>query len=373
MSDVDVTGIIDADVHPAIPGGIVKLFPWLSAGWQRRLEDRKDLMPTPNAAFRAPAYTAGGPDRLDANPPSGGPPASDAAYVGLDLMDRWGIDVAMLSHLEAATVVINLLDAEEAAALASAYNDCLYETWLPVDARFRHVMVVAPRDPELAAAEIRRHGARPGVVAVWVPTLNILIGDRFYRPILDAADEVGLPIFLHDCGARGLYVGGPEFAGGNPSSQLERYVGLHQFGHAHVASLIFEGTFERHPTMKVMFFEYGWTWAPSLLWRMDAAYRAGRASVPWVKRAPSETFREHIRFGTQPATETDRHDWLAATVEQMHGDRTLLFASDYPHYDGDDPPTTLRRVPDEVRRRILRDNAIETFGARLELPTPSAA
>jgi hypothetical protein len=41
-------------------------------------------------------------------------------------------------------------------------------------------MCVAAHDPQEAANEIRRIGGEEGVVAVFVPLLNILMGNRHY-------------------------------------------------------------------------------------------------------------------------------------------------------------------------------------------------
>jgi predicted TIM-barrel fold metal-dependent hydrolase len=54
-------------------------------------------------------------------------------------------------------------------------------------------------------------------------------------------------------------------------------------------------------------------------------------------------------------------------MEMMQADRTLLYSSDYPHWDNDDPGFVLDGMPDDLRRRITYENAVETFGDRLGL------
>ena len=39
------------------------------------------------------------------------------------------------------------------------------------------------------------------------------------------------------------------------------------------------------------------------MWHMDADWKALGDQTPWLKRLPSEYFREHIRVGTQPMHE----------------------------------------------------------------------
>jgi predicted TIM-barrel fold metal-dependent hydrolase len=58
---------------------------------------------------------------------------------------------------------------------------------------------------------------------------------------------------------------------------------------------------------------------------------------------------------------------LELIVEWMHGDRTLMFATDYPHWDWDDPAMSFTGFPDDLRRRIFAANAAETFGLPIDL------
>jgi predicted TIM-barrel fold metal-dependent hydrolase len=38
-----------------------------------------------------------------------------------------------------------------------------------------------------------------------------------------------------------------------------------------------------------------------------------------------------------------------------------LFATDYPHWDADDPQWIFRHLPKQLRSGILRDNALEFY------------
>jgi predicted TIM-barrel fold metal-dependent hydrolase len=42
-------------------------------------------------------------------------------------------------------------------------------------------------------------------------------------------------------------------------------------------------------------------------------------------------------------------------------EHNLLFATDYPHWDYDDPAQVIRRLPKAIQQRVLCDNAIELF------------
>jgi predicted TIM-barrel fold metal-dependent hydrolase len=49
----------------------------------------------------------------------------------------------------------------------------------------------------------------------------------------------------------------------------------------------------------------------------------------------------------------------------IEAERTLLYASDYPHWDFDNPLVAFKDVPPALRRRIFVDNALDLYGDRL--------
>lgn len=361
-SDRDqLVGVIDCDVHPLIPPGLKTLFPYLSLPWRKRLEPYADHEV---GMGRARHLRGDGVLSRDATPPSGGPPGSDPRFMVDHLLDPHGIARAVLFPIQASYVNV-LTDPDEAAVLATAYNDYMVEHWLSVDPRYRLAMTVAPQDPLLAAAEIRRLATTKNVVAIWLPTVNILLGNRHYNPIYEAAQDADLVITCHENIGAGMFQGNATFAGGQPNSYCEQFCVVSQLAMGHIASLIFEGTFERFPRLRVAFVEYGWTWLPSLMWRMDSTWKAGRKTVPWVKRTPSEYVLDHIRFTSEPALEPPNPTYLRHTLEMMSADRTLLFATDYPHWDADEPSRVFNEVPEDLRQRIFRDSAIDLFGERI--------
>jgi predicted TIM-barrel fold metal-dependent hydrolase len=356
------TMIVDCDVHPTVPGEVQGLLPFLTRGWQERLKPHHTL--PSRAGYEFPAGTT--VLRMDAKPPSGGPPGSDPAYVVEDLLDRCGTTRAVLISLQANNLRA-LPNPDDAAALATAFNDYIAAHWLTVDQRFRHAMVVAPQDPQAAAKEIDRYGETRGVVAVHLPLMDILMGNRHYYPIYAAAQEHGLPILVHPSGSEGgSIVGAPNVAGGRPGSFFERYCSLPQIYQSNVISLVSDGVFERFPKLKVLVVEAGYGWVPHVMARMDKAWLGLRKEVPWVKRPPSEYVLEHVRFTSQPIEEPKQREHVVHVLAMMEAERTLLFASDYPHWDNDMPDYAMRAVPEALRQRILYENARELFGARLD-------
>ncbi len=101
---------------------------------------------------------------------------------------------------------------------------------------------------------------------------------------------------------------------------------------------------------------------PALAWRLDK-HRARLASeTPHLTRSPSATIREHVWLTTQPMEEPEQRRHLADTIRWIGLER-LLFATDYPHWDYDDPDWSLPVRLDEAQRASLfRGNAMALYG-----------
>jgi uncharacterized protein len=360
--------LVDCDVHPHLGGGLEDLARYMSTSWQHRIgigansgSRSGDQVSIPrNLLYVNPA----GVLRRDAASPDGSLPATNPSYVSSHLLDAHGISRAVLIGGEVLGLGA-MPNGDIAAVIASAYNEWLAEVWLAADERYRAALVVAPHDPARAAREIRRVGQRPGFLAVLLPLRNLLMGDRHYYPIYEAAAEMGLPVTVHPNSAEGIFHTAPSLAGGPPTYYVEWHTGLSQVFHANVTSLVCHGVFELFPTLKVVITEGGFAWLPDLLWRLDKNVRGLRDEVPWIKRLPSDYIFEHVRFTTQPFIEPRRREHLHAMCDIVHADETLMFSSDYPHWDFDDPKRALSWLPDHCSRRVKAENAIDLYGERL--------
>lgn len=348
--------IIDCDVHQA----------------HRSPEDVLQFMPP---YFRQRGLSVGsgtglhspiGVMRADAKPATGGPIGSDPKTTREQLLDAYAIDYAILNGsgiLGCGT----LPDYDYAAALASAYNEWMMAYWLPEDDRFYGSVIIAPQDPVQAAKEIRRIGNHPRIVQVLMTSATrIPYGQRFYHPIYEAAHDMGLPIAIHP-GKEGTGISNPPTGAGYPSSYLEWHTNLSQNYMAQVTSLVCEGVFEKFPNLKFICVEGGIAWLPHLMWRLDKNYKALRSLVPWLKRLPSEYIVDHIRLTTQPIEEPDDPEELLQIFKMIHADKTVMFATDYPHWDFDSPTASLPKMPDRLRRRIFFETASELY----HLPIPN--
>jgi predicted TIM-barrel fold metal-dependent hydrolase len=298
---------------------------------------------------------------VDGKVPDGTGVAAPSAEITRDqLLDGVGIDWALLTSGPVAASTFHP-ELEYSNALARAFNDFTVERWLAVDGRFRYALSVNPRDPEAAVEEIDRLGDHPAVVGVmFLGGAPMPYGQRFYRPIHEACVERNLVWSIH-FGSEGQSVNAPPSAAGYPSYYGEMRANRASSYKAHLASFVFEGVFERYPTFKVAMLEAGFAWVPAFLWSMDQAWAETGDQTPWVRRPPSEYVFENVRFASQPEDEPRPKDGLAKILEWMHADRTLMFATDYPHWDWDDPAETFKTLPPKLKERIFSKNAMEFF------------
>lgn len=341
--------MIDADVHQGFPDPkeFQRHFPeyWRGKGLPGG-------MPWPGGVGRSGM-------RVDARPPGGGQAGSDPDFLKRQLLDDYGIKYAILngSGNLGANVHSN---ADFAVAYARAYNDYLIETWLG-DERLYGSMMIAPQDIPRSVEEIRRIGSHPKIVQVLMSSASSqLYGKRYFWPIYEAAASLGLPVAIHP-GKEGNGVTLPT-ASGYPSYYIEWHTMLATGYMNHMVSLICEGVFEQFPDLAFVLVEGGVSWAGPILWRLDKNYKALRSEVPWLHMLPSEYVKRHIRFTTQPIEEPGDEGLLLRLFEEIDGARTVMFSTDYPHWDFDDPTSVMRNFPEDVKERIFYQNAAELYG-----------
>ena len=349
--------LIDTDVHQALPD----LLPHLPRQW-------RDRWATTGLGTGTGYTNPRGVLRRDVTPPNGGPPASDPLFLISDHLDRYGIDLAVLTG----PFVLPLgTDPDYLNAVATAVNDSTIDGWLGVSGRFRGSILVNADDPVAAAAEVRRLGGRPDMVQVLMATTTRQpCGQRAYHPLYEAAVEHGLPVALHP-GAEGAGSAGPPTPVGYPSRYLEWHNILPLTAMAQLNSLVFEGVFEKFPDLRVVLVEAGLSWLPQLMWRMDKNYKALRDTAPWLRSLPSRYVLERVRLTTQPLEEPERPEHLHQVLAMMDAGRTVMFSSDYPHWDNDNPALLLRGLAPELRARIMGGTAAELYGVEGPVPAES--
>lgn len=346
---------IDCDVHVRWKS-TDELAPYMEEPWLSRLK-RGYIMyghngyPNPNGSYK-----------LDSIPPDKSSPGTDPAFTALDLLDKYEIERAILIGESSHLALSNLANADWAAALASAYNDWFINKWFSADERYLGSIIIATQDPKQAAKEIKRVGSHPQFVQVSVGSGSRMpYGNRFFDPIFEAAEKQNLPVAIHPF-SDGAGIANPPTSVGYPSHYIEFHTLAINSLQAHMVSLICEGTFEKFPNLKIVIVEGGIGWLPPLLWRLDKNWKGVRNEVPWVKKLPSEYAAKHFRLTTQPLDEPKNRKHLHQIIDMLPSKDMLLFSSDYPHWDFDNPFQVFRGFPKKVQEKIFYENAAELYG-----------
>jgi predicted TIM-barrel fold metal-dependent hydrolase len=347
--------IADCDIHP-VRRSNADLHPWLARAWQDHLAE---YGPRYRQGWQnGPAYPKSQPNaaRRDAVPPEGGPQGRSLAFMQQQHLDANGVALGILNPLGTGQGVQN---PALAAALCHATNEWQLAAWTGRDARLRASVVVPYEDAATAAAEIRLRAGDANFAQVLLLSRSAEpLGSRRYWPIYEAAAEAGLPVAVHAFG----YGGNPITSSGWPSFYIEEMTSHAQTCQADLVSLVIEGVFARLPKLRVILVEAGFAWVPSLGWRLDKHWRRLRSETPHLTRPPSDYIREQVWFTTQPMEEPEPREHLLDTIGWIGWDR-LLFATDYPHWDFDDPAQALPLpLTDAQRRGIMRDNALRVYG-----------
>jgi uncharacterized protein len=225
--------------------------------------------------------------------------------------------------------------------------------------RLRASILVPAHNPALAVKEIERLAPDRRFVQVLLFAMGeMLLGRRLYWPVYAAAEQHQLAIGIH---AGSTYHHAP-MSSGWPAHRVEDYVAQSAAFESQLLSFLAEGVFQKFPKLKVVLLESGFTWLPTLLWRTGKTWRGVRPEVPWIDRPPAEIIRDQVRLTLQPV-DAPRHDpqILVRTLEHIGSDRMLLFSTDYPHWHFDGEDVLPDGLSDEVVRKLLVDNPLETY------------
>jgi predicted TIM-barrel fold metal-dependent hydrolase len=353
--------IVDCDTHN-MPGE--RLLEYMPEK-QRQYLSLVGLRTIPTeAAVRTPVRPMS--NRLDSFPPSGGPPGSDPEFAREQLLDEYGISAAVVNNISLGS---GNIPTELELSMVRAINDYNQE-WIEADPRWLISISTSVIDPAWNVEEVLRcRGTSDRYIQILMdPHRERPAGNAVNWPVYELAAELDIPVAFHVSGwPKHRLMAGV----GATTYYTETRTVLDTLAQPLVASLIFEGVFDRWPSLKVALIEMDWTWVVPMAWRLDASWKVLRDEVPNLKRRPSEYLRENFWFSTQPGIEPEHPHQAYEAFEQFEragfGDK-LMFATDYPHWDMDSPfDATPRRLTHEVKQRILSGNAAALY--RLDLST----
>ena len=266
-------------------------------------------------------------------------------------------------------------DLELCYAAASAHNRMITD-FCATDRRLLAVAYVPMEDFERTLA-CAREAIALGAKALMIPSLcprrhsPSHIG---FEPLWALAQEAGLPIVLHVGGEEKMNpvykVNGlppvPDFHGGDDNFTSVSYMPIPNAAMQTLATLIFDGVFDRYPKLKWGAIELGASWLPGWMRAIDSAAHAFVKNEERLRKLsdkPSQIVRRQLRVAPYPHEDAG---WIIAnSSEEM-----CLFSSDYPHIEGGRAPLkrfeeSLGSVGALARRRFYSDNFIDLMGAGL--------
>jgi len=313
--------ILDCDIHNTYHSQ-QDLYPYLEEPYLSRLKEKGFGYPL--ETFQSSIHNK----RLDAKPEIG-PAGSDYSLMCEQLLDRHKVAYGVLTG-EGISGLSYMTERDYPAALARAYNSWLMDTWLKYDERLLGSLHLAIQHPEAAAAEIYRCGKHPQIVQVSIPAAL-----HFRQPGISAppVTPVGTPPFYID---------------------YHTLISLPYM--SQLVMLVTSGVFEELPNLKILMMEGGFIWVIHLLWRFDKDFKSLYRQVPELKKLPSEYIRQHFKFGVQPIYEPREAAMLHQVIEAGELQKNLVFGSDYPHWDADEPEFVMRFLKEEWRQAVFFDN-----------------
>jgi 5-carboxyvanillate decarboxylase len=247
-------------------------------------------------------------------------------------MDAAGIDHQVIALTAPG---VQVFDPATASALAVDANDQLAEACRKHPTRFSGMVAIAPHDPDNAVKEMERGIRKLGFKAV---IINSHIRGQFmdepqFLPVLEAAEALDVPIYLH-----------PQ---GPPPSMVKPYLDAGLDGAVlgfgaetglHMLRIIVSGAFDRFPRLRFIVGHTGEA-LPFWLYRMDYMHGAGQRSgryphMPVLKHPVSYYMKNNV-FVTNSGVAWEP---VIRFCQDVLGNERVLYAMDYPY----------QYVPDEV-------------------------
>jgi aminocarboxymuconate-semialdehyde decarboxylase len=238
----------------------------------------------------------------------------------LEDMDRRGIDINVVSS---ATVIqgTSWADPQTDLDLSKRCNDRMAEWVVKYPGRFVGSSTLPLQDVPLALGELERCVKQLGLRVANLCTQyhGAYIGEPRYRPFWEAANELGVIIWIHPDGVRDLWF--QKFGMWNSLGQSIEEAKV-------MASLIYEGVVEAFPHLKIVM-SHGGGYFPHNTGRLDRNVTNRPDSMKNITRKPSEYLRSFY-YDTCLFDQS----LLAALIARVGADR-LVMGSDYPVGDAD--------------------------------------
>ncbi len=272
-------------------------------------------------------------------------------------MDASGIDHQVLALTAPG---VQVFEPAEASSLAADANDQLAEACRAHPDRYSGMAAVAPHDPANAVKEMERAVGKLGFKAVVINShiMGHFLDEPQFLPVLEAAEALNVPIYLHPQGPPPAMIK-PYLDAGLDGAVL----GFGAETGLHMLRIIVGGVFDRFPNLQFIVGHTGEA-LPFWLYRMDYMHGATVRSkrYPFMKelKHPVSHYMKHNVFVTssgvawQPAIEF---------CQKVLGVDRVLYAMDYPYQYVPDEVAICdaMSIPDADKKAFFEGNARRVF------------
>ena len=272
-------------------------------------------------------------------------------------MDAASIDMQVLSLNSPG---VEQADAAEQIAIARESNDFLAEAMKKYPQRFAGFASLPIAAPEQAAEELERRVRQQGFKGTLINghTRGRYLDDKFFWPILERAEALNVPIYLHPTVPPQAVVDA-SFGGFSPpvtAAFAAAGWGWHIETAVHLIRMILGGVFDRYPKLQIVIGHLG-EGIPFMLPRLNKNFPM---ELTKLDRPLGAYLREnvHYTFGgfNFPAT------FLDLLLEVGVG--RIMFSVDYPYGSMTEARAFLEQLPVTAadKERIAHGNAEQLFG-----------
>jgi predicted TIM-barrel fold metal-dependent hydrolase len=277
--------------------------------------------------------------------------------------DREGIDLQII-YPTGGLFLSRVREPDYAVALSRTYNDWLHD-WCSADRKRLTGVALVPLHVDVKAAieEMERAVSELGMVGVMVNTFDRSrnVAHRDFWPFYEECARLGVAVAFHASGSDTM----------DPLCHFDNFLQVHTLSHAPeqliaCTAIIYSGLLEKYQDLRVAFLEAGIGWVPFWMEHMDEEYEFRAFDAPLLKAKPSEYMTcGRVFVSCEPEEKTLRY------VPDFFPAGNILFASDYPHWDGQFPNAVAtladrNDVPVELKRKIFFDNPRRFYGLKVE-------
>jgi uncharacterized protein len=275
----------------------------------------------------------------------------------LEAMDAAGIDVQVLSM---AAPAVQELEPSVAVPLAAKANDHLAELIAAHPDRFAGFAALPTTDPGAAASELERAVRQLGMKGAMIHghTRGQFLDDSGYWPVLEAAEDLGVPFYLHPTypppSVREAYYSGLDATVANVLAAAGW--GWHAETALHSLRLITAGIFDRFPGLQVIIGHMG----ENLPFYLERANRKLGPACGHLQRTIADYFLTQFWITTAGFISVPPLQCALAVV----GADRILFSVDYPFDDMRPAVAFLDSAPlaPADREKIAHANAERLLG-----------